>query len=688
MPYHRGCGLVIVASLLTFTLIGCAQKQQPPGPQVQALHIHGNEFVSDRKIKSKIVTEATGWWPFAKKKYFDPVSWRKDKDRIKRLYETHGFYKVDVGVSDVRPTAEQRTKQKIALDATVVEGPRFTLQTLTIEGIDGLAPQVQKALQVDLPLVVGKPFTEAAWAEAKEQLVHRLRNAGYGEADVQGLARVDLDKNAVHIALRVDPGEAYTFAAPVVIPESSPRVDPEFIRQQVVLAAPVGATYTEDDVTEAANRVRAMGVFSRADVHPDFEHASQGAVPLRVETDTAPFHTLRLGGGAGFDQVRNEVRLIGDWSDRNFFGGLRSLRIQSKVGWAFLPDVLTNVRGDSSLTVRSGPIASVRTEFEHPRFLGKPSLKLTVRAEGERQLQEAYTATTGRSGPEVQWAIRSNLRLSVGYTLDGSYLETLSAIDPISAPIVLGCDEPQCLRWLSFVSQRLVYDRRDSPLEPKRGFFGDLEFQEGGGPLRGDFTYLRALLDLRVYETWDNFTLSARFSAGSLWNPSNNPDETPISQRLFAGGGTSMRGFGYRRFSPLLPVFQDPLSDEAAFVPIGGNGLILGSLEARYGITETIGVATFYDAANVTHKSLTVEGIGAFQHALGIGLRWKTPVGLFRFDVARRLPGGVVREVIGVNATRVGTLSEDNRCFGIGGGGGGTLPDGACQIHLSIGEAF
>lgn len=688
-PARRGCGPGLLLVLLTLTLIGCAQKQTPAGPQVKALDIEGNKAVSDRAIKKKIVMEATGWWPFAKKKYFDPVSWHKDKERIKRFYETQGFYKAEVSVSDVPPATRRDTNEKVALQAKVAEGPRFVLETLAIEGLDGVPPKVKTLLTEDLPLVKGKPFTEAAWAEAKNSLLHGLRNAGFGEAEVKGMARVDLDTNAVHATIRVEPGTSYKFAAPVVVPESHPKVDPEFIRQQVLLAAPVGAPYSEEDVEEATSRVAAMGVFSRAEVHPDFEHASQGAVPLRVETDTAPFHTLRLGGGAGFDQVRNELRLISDWSDRNFLGGLRILRIQSKVGWAFLPDVLTNVRGDKALTVRSGPIASLRTEFEQPRFWGKPSLKLTVRAEGERQLQEAFKASTGRAGPEVQWLIRSKLRLSVGYTLDGSYLETLAAINPISAPIVLGCDneETKCLRWLSFVSQRLVYDRRDNPLEPKRGFFADFELQEGGGPLQGNFTYLRAILDLRVYETWDDFTLSARFQAGSLWNPANDPDKTPISQRLFAGGGMSMRGFGYRRFSPLLPVFETPTSEDAAYVPIGGNGLVLGALEARYGMTEALGLATFYDAANVTHKALTVEGIGSFQHALGIGLRWKTPVGLFRFDVARRLPGGVVRDVIGPEAARVGTVSEDSSCFGIG-GGGSTLPDGACQIHLSIGEAF
>jgi len=104
---------------------------------VLALHISGNKSERDRKINSRIVTESTGWWPFAAKKYFDPVSWRKDKDRIKRLYETKDFYKAEVSVSDVPAgPLRQDTKQKVALQAVVGEGPLFVLETLKIEGID------------------------------------------------------------------------------------------------------------------------------------------------------------------------------------------------------------------------------------------------------------------------------------------------------------------------------------------------------------------------------------------------------------------------------------------------------------------------------------------------------------------------------------------------------------------------
>ena len=89
----------------------------------------------------------------------------------------------------------------------------------------------------------------------------------------------------------------------------------------------------------------------------------------------APFRTLRLGGGARFDQIRNEVRLIGEWTNRNFLGGMRRLTARAEAGWAFIPNVYAAISDDWRRRARNGPIARLRLEFEQPRFLGRPSLR-------------------------------------------------------------------------------------------------------------------------------------------------------------------------------------------------------------------------------------------------------------------------------------------------------------------------
>ena len=83
------------------SLVGCASQQKKDTPVVKDVHISGNDEISSRKIKKKIVTGATGWWPFASKQYFDPVAWQADLKRIERLYVAEGFYQAEVTKDEV-----------------------------------------------------------------------------------------------------------------------------------------------------------------------------------------------------------------------------------------------------------------------------------------------------------------------------------------------------------------------------------------------------------------------------------------------------------------------------------------------------------------------------------------------------------------------------------------------------------
>ena len=167
----------------------------------------------------------------------------------------------------------------------------------------------------------------------------------------------------------------------------------------------------------------------------------------------------------------------------------------------------------------------------------------------------------------------------------------------------------------------------------------------------------------------------------------------PLRSRVVAGGSVSMRGFSDRRLSPLLLVPPPPgtPANVPVTVPIGGNGLIDGSFEARYSLTPTLRLAGFVDFGQVTHGQLTAADLPHVLWAVGVGIRLLTPIGTVRFDVARRLPFGdppVLYEVVGGVITPV-SYTPDNSCFGIGGSHVPTpVSDNMCALHISIGEAF
>jgi translocation and assembly module TamA len=167
-----------------------------------------------------------------------------------------------------------------------------------------------------------------------------------------------------------------------------------------------------------------------------------------------------------------------------------------------------------------------------------------------------------------------------------------------------------------------------------------LSLQEGGGPLGGDFTYLRVLPDLRGYVSVgeeNRLTFATRLRIGELFPIGG---QSAVVTRFFGGGGISMRGFNDRRLSPLLeaPAPPSPGSTPVTLtLPIGGDGLIEGSFETRLQVTQSLVLAAFVDYGQVTEGRIGPDDVSTLLWAVGFGLRYRTPIGPIRVDFARRL---------------------------------------------------
>jgi hypothetical protein len=138
-------------------------------------------------------------------------------------------------------------------------------------------------------------------------------------------------------------------------------------------------------------------------------------------------------------------------------------------------------------------------------------------------------------------------------------------------------------------------------------------------------------------------------------------------------------------------------------LPIGGNGIIEGSFEARARLADAVLMATFVDFGTVTRDRFPLNEIGRMSWAVGLGFRFLTPVGPLRVDLAFRLPVGrppplydqAGREITyyrpGAGNVEPGIETGENvdrNCFGFGGNQHTWVHDGLCAFHLSIGEAF
>jgi len=685
--------------LLAFACACATGKPRPDALEVKDLKIEGTDQVSEGDIKAKILTTDTPWWepiwPFDKgPAWFDPNAWQADLRRIERFYQAEGYYQAQVVSDAVKPEGQE----EVSLVAQVREGEPTRISTVELRGLEQLPEEHQRRVKTELPLTPGEVFREENWEGVKELLQGRLRELGYAEAEVGGEVQVDVETHQAQVDLQVTPGPRYKFGNIFVATDSSPQVAPKRIIEQAQGAVRKGEWYSETALAEAQARVFAMGVFGAVKVNRGAPDREAAMVPVVVDVREAPLRSIRLGGGLGVDAARQEGRLLAEWTNRNIFGGLRRLTVKGRVGYAFLPSLYGVSRGEEG--AKSDVIFDATTEFEQPRFLLR-DLRLQASISGEKGLEQAYSFIGGRLRSGVIWQPHPDLSVFPAYNLEVYQLTgEVGANEQGIPPITLGClgqtsaaGKPCTIR-LSYLETTVQWDRRDDKLEPRNGYFAALSVQAGGGPLFGDFTYIRLLPDLRYYQSFgvdQRLTLAGKLRLGTLvpfTNKQTHLKQSSIVNRFFSGGGSSMRGFNSQRLSPQVAV--DVTRPEAGTVPVGGNSLWESSLEARYRLTESLAVATFLDSGFVGSGSLSLRRVNPFDsglyHAVGLGLRYLTVVGPVRVDIARRLNIGPPLPVDSDGYT----YPDSGSCFGLGktktpyAG----APEGLCTFQLSIGEAF
>lgn len=699
--------------LLAGVAAGCGTVRPTPDAMlVDSIELKGVKSVDEGELKKHILTTQTsffpGWVPMVgHDRFYDPMAWQADLRRVERYYQALGFYQAKVVEDEVRPIPGQRVQLSLRVDEG---GPPVTVTALDLQGLEGLPQEQRETVLKKLPLAVGDIFVEDNWVALKEQIPARLRELGYVEAVVEGEAVVDVEAHTAQLRLQVTAGVRYRMGRIFVSSANLSTVNRETIILQAETAFTPGEWYRESILSEIQGRVFQMGVFSAVRVNRASVDRETLAVDVVVLVTEAPFHSLRFGAGLGLDQVRQEANATVELTHRNFFGGLRRGSIKGKGGYALLPHVVAVAQGSAGS--QHGPVFSLHGEFEQPPWnwkVGPPLLRRALNrlsfqfsADAFSGLEPSYSYLGVSAKVGLLWKPTDAIRFIPTYNIE-AYPRLSSEIpfDGRAPEQAVGCTAP-CP--LSYLEQTIEFDKRDNVLEPRSGFYAAVSFQEGGGPLGGQFTFYRIVPEVRGYWSFDEekrVTLSGKLKLGTLLTP---PDEaTPIVARFFSGGASSMRGFNSRRLSPMTAVGKDPKGDgliasagqrEGETLPIGGKGLLEASVELRWNLIGDLVLAVFFDAGFVTKEAFPLSYPGGFfsqlHTAVGFGLRYRTPVGPIRFDLAMRLPNGPGLPVEQNNPMRPVTYPVDGSCFGLFNAGPryGGSPEGRCVIQFSVGEAF
>ncbi|MCO5065348.1 MAG: autotransporter assembly complex protein TamA [Rhizobiaceae bacterium] len=404
------------------------------------------------------------------------------------------------------------------------------------------------------------------------------------------------DTNLVDATVGADPGPM-TYYGDVSV-SGTERMDPDYVAYMTGL--PRGAEFDPDDIARANVRLSKLDVFRALRIEEGAELGPGGSLPISVIVqERLP---RRFGVGANYSTI-DGAGFEAYWMHRNLFGRAERLRFDAKVA-GLGPTV-----DPSELTYKAG------VTFTKPGVF-TPDTDFIASLIGEREVLDVYT--------------RNSVTAQVGFThmFTNELQGKLFAVASRSRfeDDVFGTRDFMTLGMLG----GLTYDSRDKPVDATRGTYLDGTIEPFYEAEYGNFAS-RFTGEARGYLGFGEkrpFVLAGRVKLGSVVGASIA--ELPPDVLFFAGGGGSVRGYGYRTIG--VPVAGTDLVT-------GGRSLIEASVEARARVTDTIGVVGFIDAGYVGAETFP-DFDEDLKLGVGGGLRYYTGLGPLRLDVAVPLDPG------------------------------------------------
>ncbi|TCD06613.1 hypothetical protein EYB45_02580 [Erythrobacteraceae bacterium CFH 75059] len=543
------------------------------------------------------------------------VSARLTEDAVllQRLLASEGWFAAETRTRIERGDAPDRPAATAII--TVVPGPRFALGQIDIVAEPTQPPDL---IASALALRVGEPIVAARVQGAEARVAVTLTENGYPFAEV-GQRDILLDPATAEgvYTLPVTTGPRSAFDGIVTTGELAFGVDhvrtlARFRRDQLYDSRLV------DDLRQA---LVATGLFSTVAVRPEPTEETVPGTDLRyttivVEQNAGPPRTLSASAGYATGQG---FRVEGSWQHRNLFPPEGALIVTGVAG--------TQETGASAIFRRSNA--------------GRRDRTFQTGVEALYSTYDAYEAYTGRLFALWSYDSTPIWQKTLTYAFGGQAIATNEQdYDFAAAELV------RRTFFIGGLTGQVGFDRSNSLLDPTRGFRLTALVQPEGS-LQGSFSpYARAILDGAVYVSpADALVIAGRVRLGTIQG-TQRFDIAP-SRRLYAGGGGSVRGYGFQQLGPRVilpnpefdPDDEDNDADPFIYRPIGGRSVNEAALEVRYRFG-SFGAVAFVDAGQAYEA--TTPQFNDLQFGVGVGARYYTNFGPLRLDVAtplNRRPG-------------------------------------------------
>jgi len=467
------------------------------------------------------------------------------------------------------------TDWRVQLDIDPGQPVRWRNIEVRLQG-DGESDDDLAGIASSQIMQVGARAIHTEYETTKSRLRREAAERGYLDAIFSRKELViDPVAGTADAFITLDTGIRYRFG-PLIIEQDV--IHDELLQRYVNINQ--GDYYSSTRLLVAKQALYSTDFFSSVELYPEPENAVGSEVPIRLRAQKGKKHRFGVGLGYGTD---TGYRVSGAWVMRRVNKSGHNLAFDARVSpikWTFNSAYSIPIGNPAleRITLNAGTVDEELADLNSRRVYGSYQI-LKVPGPWQRQTSLAMIDET-------------------------SDLPSRQQYDRYWVP-----------------SFRVMRTWSDRVLEAERGFqlLGDIE---GSSRTLGLETgYLQARIRGRLLlPLWSDASLFLRGEAGSTWT--DNFDALPASRRFFAGGDDSIRGYGYNSLSPI---------DSLGFAS-GGKHLLAGSIEFTHKIRGPWGVAVFTDSGNAFNTASD-----PFKVSAGVGLRWQSPVGMVRIDVAKSL---------------------------------------------------
>lgn len=486
------------------------------------------------------------------------------------------------------------------LVVAVTEGPRFQIADITVTGVAARPIEdVRKAFGLE----AGAPYLPASLEVARRDVEIGYHRLGYNDVRVSVRSVADPDAPSAHITLAVDEGRQ------------------QILREVSVTGARTTTTGTIDraldltfgepadinDTYRAQKRLYDTGAFRRADVtlepieEPGAPDAA-GPQPMRAVVELAevqPYrfrYGVRLTDDTGPVETSRELRpgVVADLLRRNLFGR------------AITAGLAAQAESDRRLA---------RGILSMPRLFGLPVTSSLFLTQSRQDFTPEGATPFVEDGSEItaeqRFRPRPTMAVSYNYRFKRTHIFETSAA---------ATDFPLDVRYnIARLTGTFAWDTRDDPFDAHRGWFRSSGVEYAGSALGSDLRFVKFIHQQFFFTTVNESVVLA--SAFRLGAATGFGEGLLASERFFAGGGTSVRGFA-----------EDGLGGvDFLGSPVGGASSLVLNQEVRFPIYKWVRGVGFVDAGNVFRLAGDTRPF-ELEVGAGFGLRIDTPFGLARID--------------------------------------------------------